>query len=368
MELAMKVFIRQCFLISCAMFSGHSLAIDIREDANIKDTTTTIIGLNHIGLSVKNLDKVLAFYQQSTGFELIRRDTITGSKAANTLFGRQDIRYEVAVLKAPNMLFELVEFSHNQSQPLKHMPPEGPGMTHTCFQTPSSDPGYSKFLKAGAELLSRGDGPVDIGGYGVTYAYAYDPEGNMVELEQLDGSVLSRVGYDKTWQDLGEDMWMSQVALVTHDLESTAAFYQNVLGFQPYRKADVSGNTKFDDITNIDNLHLKATWFRLSQTSKVLEIWEYVKPATPKFEGVRDVTALGYSFSLEVTDIQAEYQRLSKMGVDFVGEPVKLGEFWQVYARDLDSNIFSLRQVVDPNSAHSVRALDVSLAIDKLDR
>jgi len=360
----MIVSIRQCFLIGCAIFSGYSAAIDIREDANIKDTKTTIIGLNHIGLSVKNMDKVLAFYQQSTDFELIRRETVTQNKLADTLFGHQGIRYEIAVLKAPNMLFELVEFSHNQSQPLRKMAPEGPGMTHTCFQTPSSDPGYKKFLNAGAELLSRGSSPIDIGGYGVTYAYAYDPEGNMLELEQLDGKVLSRAGYDNTWQDLGEDMWMSQVALVTHDLEGAVDFYQDVLGFQPYRKAEVSGNAKFDDITNIDQLHLKAAWFRLNETSKVLEIWEYVKPATQKFEGVRDVTALGYSFSLEVTDIQAEYQRLSNLGVKFISKPIKLGDFWQVYARDLDGNIFSLRQVIDPSSALSVRALDVSVNSD----
>ena len=29
-------------------------------------------------------------------------------------------------------------------------------------------------------------GRIDLGGYGVTYAYGYDPEGNMFEMEQLD--------------------------------------------------------------------------------------------------------------------------------------------------------------------------------------
>lgn len=354
----MKVLTKQLFSIAFAFFCVQSEAIDIREDANIKDTTTTIIGLNHIGLSVRDLDKTLAFYQQSTNFELIRRETITQNQNADALYGHKGISYEVAVLKAPNMLFELVEFSHNHSLPLERMLPQGPGMTHTCFQSPSSDPGYDKFIKAGAELLSRGDGPVDIGGYGVTYAYVYDPEGNMIELEQLDGSVLSRAGYDKTWKDLGEEMWMSQVALATHDLERLMNFYQGVLGFQPYRKADISGKVKFDEIVDIDNVHLKAGWFRLNETSKVLEIWEYVNPVTPEFDGVRDLTALGYSFSLEVADIQLEYLRLTKQGVEFVGEPVELGAFWQVYARDPDGNIFSLRQAVDINSSLSVRHLD----------
>ena len=43
-------------------------------------------------------------------------------------------------------------------------------------------------------MLSRGEGPVDLLGQGVTYAYAYDPEGNMLELEQLDFDRLGETG------------------------------------------------------------------------------------------------------------------------------------------------------------------------------
>lgn len=90
----------------------------------------------------------------------------------------------------------------------------------------------------------------------------------------------------------------------------------------------------------------------------MIEIWQYVSPETPEFTGQRAVTALGYSFSIEVADIQAEYRRLTKLGLDFVSEPVELDGFWQVYSRDLDGNIFSLRQAIDPQSRLSVRKLD----------
>ena len=89
-------------------------AYEIDEDATVYDTPTTILGINHIGLSVSDLDAALAFYQGVTGYTLLRRETIT-SDAAATLYGRSDIRYETAVLEAPNMLFELTEFSHNQA-------------------------------------------------------------------------------------------------------------------------------------------------------------------------------------------------------------------------------------------------------------
>lgn len=335
-------------------------AMEVDENANVSHSTTTVLGINHIGLSVTNLDRMLDFYLKSTGFELLRRHKISGSQDADTLFGRENVALEMAIIKAPNMLLELIEFEHNKSAVVTQMPAKGPGMTHTCFQSPSSDSGWDKFMKAGASPLSRGGAPVDLGGYGVTYGYAYDPEGNMIELEQLDGAILARAGYDPAWQDLGLSMWMSQVALATPDLERLMGFYQDVLGFKPYRLAELKDNVRADEIADIDNLHLLGGWFKMNSTSKVMEFWQYVNPTTPDIGDPREVTALGYSFSIEVADIQREYKRLSKLGVAFTSAPVKLGDFWQVYANDIDGNVFALRQAVNPESALSVRLLDAA--------
>ena len=112
-------------------------------------------------------------------------------------------------------------------------------------------------------------------------------------------------------------------------------------------------------MTDIDNMALKATWFRMNASSKTLEFWEYVNPATPALAGKLDSTAPGYSYSLEVGDIQAEYRRMMDLGVEFVSEPVLLGEFWQVYANDIDGNVFSLRQATDPDSPLSIPQLEL---------
>ena len=335
--------------------SFNSVGIEIDENASIKDTTTTIMGVNHIGLSVKNLDEALSFYQKATGFELIKREKVSASAHTDTLFGQETLSYEIAILKAPNMLFELTEFSVNENAPLPNLPVQGPGMTHTCFPSPSTAPGYDKFRDAGTRFLTKGDKPVDIGGYGVTYAYGYDPEGNMFELEQLDSKVLAHSGYDSSWGDLGYDMWMSQVALVTPDIEKLMAFYEKVLGFKPYRKGSYKNNPKLDAITNTKDLALSGGWFKLNDKSKVMEIWQYKSPKTTAAPASRAATDLGYTYSLEVGDIQKEYQRLTKLGVDFISEPKRLSEFWQVFARDPDRNIFSLRQIIKPNSNYSLK-------------
>lgn len=341
------------------IFAAQTLAYEIEPSASISDSPASLLGVNHIGLSVRDLDASLAFYQKATVFEVIRREVVRSSSAADKLFGRANVEYEIAVLEAPNMLFELIEFSHNRDTPISLMPVEGPGMTHTCFQSPSHLSGYDKFKNAGATMLSRGDGPVDLLGQGVTYAYGYDPEGNMLEMEQLDFSRLGGDPRNPEWIEQGLDLWMTQVALVTHDIERLTDYYSTILGFNPNRAADIAGRPTFDDATGIDDVELKVVFFRMAQRSKSMEFWQYDKPQTPQFSGNRESSALGYSYSIEVGDIQAEYSRMSDLGVEFVSEPVLLGNSWQVYANDIDGNVFSLRQWVDPNSPWSVPNLEM---------
>ncbi|GAC12582.1 VOC family protein [Paraglaciecola chathamensis] len=351
-------FAKRCMLMGSVLMATLPLgAIEIDKTATMKDTTTTMMGLNHIGISVANLDEMLKFYQDATGFEVIKRETVKGS-IADKLFGHEGIEYEVAILKAPNMLFELTSFKHMHDADITTMPVIGPGMTHTCFQSPESNSGFEKFVRAGAKVLSRKNKPVDLGGYGVTYAYAYDPEGNMMEMEQLDDKLLARSGYDPVWKTLNYNLWMSQVALVTHDMEALMSYYQDVLGFKPYRVVALEERPALDDLIDIDNSSVLGGWFKMNEKSKVMEFWQYREPVTPKNTTVRQPTDLGYTFSIEVADIQKEYKRLKSLGVDFISEPQLLGEFWQVFARDPDSNIYSLRQVVNPNSTYSVNSFD----------
>jgi hypothetical protein len=96
----------------------------------------------------------------------------------------------------------------------------------------------------------------------------------------------------------------------------------------------------------------------MNERNKTLEFWQYLDPLTPEFTGKREVTDFGLSYSIEVGDIETEYQRMSGLGVEFVSEPVLMGDHWQVYAHDVDGNVFALRQWVDPDSPYSVPNLE----------
>jgi len=314
----------------------------------IKESPTTIIGFNHIGLVVKDLDKMLNFYQKATSFELINRERINGNEAANKLFGKDSISYEIATLKSPNMLLELTQFNNQTDTIIKKMPPYGPGMTHTCYQSATIHSGYDKFVKAGVDMLTRGKEPIDLGGYGVTYAYAHDPEGNMMELEQMSNFIIW-LKIDKDFSEKHK-MWMTQVAIMTPDVKRLAAFYQEVYEMEPYRFSEYPASEVTAKVIDLDGVSMQGAWFMLDGKEKKMELFQYAGThPTPNTIYKRSPTELGYSFSLEVLDIQKEYQRLTTKGVEFLSEPQRLGKFWMVFANDVDGNVFSLRQAIDPN-------------------
>ena len=342
--------IQLLLVLSSSILLYGSAFGQVDPDATISDSPTSIIGFNHIGLSVQNLTEMVDFYQEATGFEIVKREKVSGNQHAALLLGVEDVSYETVVFKAPGMFLELTEYSNQNEAELKKMPPQGPGMTHTCYQSPSWEPGYDKFKQAGVEILSRGDSPVDLGGYGVTYAYAYDPEGNMLELEQLS---KDRLSVDSVWTQ-NNPMWMTQVALISHDLERLADFYREVLEIAPNREGTFADNPRLDDIIDVDGVALMATWY-IMEGPIMLELMQYQTPQTPKPISKRNPTDLGYTFSFEVEDIQKEYQRMKTVGVDFISEPKILGDFWMVFANDPDGNVFSLRQPTNTASIYSIR-------------
>ena len=80
---------------------------------SMKDTPTTFIGFNHIGLSVKNLDEMVDFYRAATDYEVIKRYTVSDDVHADQLYGEDSVTFTKVILKGPNMLLELKDFVHN---------------------------------------------------------------------------------------------------------------------------------------------------------------------------------------------------------------------------------------------------------------
>lgn len=341
-------------LLTLVVFPFSYLSSQTDPSARLSDSPTSIMGFNHIGISVKNLDEMVAFYQKATPFEIVKREKVKQHAHADEIYAREGVAYERVTFKAPNMLLELTAYANQQDAVPTKMLPQGPGMTHTCYQSPAWKSGYDQFKAAEIELLSRGKEAIDLGGYGVTYAYGYDPEGNLLEMEQMEQGFMKQAGMDSTWVQQ-HDMWMTQVAILSPDLKKIADFYKAILGFLPNRLATLENRERLDDIVDQDQVSLDATWFKMDGHGKMVELMQYQHPVTSSQLSKKDPTDLGYTFSLEVKDIQQEYQRMKKLGVEFLSEPQILGEFIRVFAHDIDGNVFSLRQAVSKASGYSLQ-------------
>jgi len=315
------------------------------DQANTKTTSnpSTIKGINHVGLSVSDLKAAMAFYSNAASLEVESTSKFSNS-AAEKASGFINEPVARAALKAPNGNLELSQYEPSVAGPAEEVPTTGPGVTHVCYQSPTTQDVYSRFKSLGAiPVSSRGNQPVDLGGYGVYYAYSRDADGIMFETEHLDKPHFEG------------PLWFSHVALVSPDIDRLVDFYENLFGFKPNRRSNKVTGPRFDEVIDFDETYIRAAWFDTS--NMILELWQFVNPVTPEPGAPLPFEKIGYTkFAFEVSDIDADYKRLVESGVQFLSEPVQTEESTEVYARDPDGNLFSLIQPA-PGSAISIDEL-----------
>ncbi|MDH3706070.1 MAG: VOC family protein, partial [Acidimicrobiia bacterium] len=276
---------------------------------------STVTGIHHVGLSVADLDRAVAFYQGATGLEAA---------------APADERAGVAVLEGPNGRLRLTERSSAGAQP-PVMPVEGPGITHVCYQSATVDDLYGRFQRVGSTPVSRGTEPVDLGGYGVYYVYARDLDGIMFEVEHIDGA------------DFDAGYRFAHVALASSDLDALVGFYELLLGREPYRRSDDIQGLQFDRVAGIDGVHLRAAWFETG--NMVLELWQYLHPAPVAPAHPPSLDRIGYdSIVFAVDDLPREVDRLVDHGVVFDELPTESDRGLWAQTRDPDGNPIRLVQ------------------------
>lgn len=144
-----------------------------------------VASLSHVGISVSNLDRSIAFYCAAFGLEVAGRGTFAA--------GTEDGRYEAilglkgatgksALLRAAGIQVELFEF---ESPVPKRSDPQRPvcdhGITHFCIEVDSIVDAVSQLKVAGATFHCP---PLEFFGKAKA-TYARDPDGNVIELLEL---------------------------------------------------------------------------------------------------------------------------------------------------------------------------------------
>jgi catechol 2,3-dioxygenase-like lactoylglutathione lyase family enzyme len=304
------------------------------------------LGMRHAAMTVSDIDATVAFYAKAVPYKVVKRYRVKGSAFPRSLLARPHAEVDVALVAMPTGFIQLMDFEPGKASPPNPRPVIGPGYTHICFQSASADAAIKRFVTAGLSVISRFGKPdgVDLGGYGVRYAYGRDPDGIMIENESLDAPKRS------------EAAWITHIANVVHDRDVMVAFYEKLLARKVDRLAQVENRPTFDDVANIDNLAIKGAWFNIGNME--LEVWEYTRPKTPAPVGDRKLDEIGYnSFGLEVADLTAEQTRLKQQGIRLAGRAVQIGGWKIQYAFDPEGNLFSVQQNLSGGQTESVRGL-----------
>lgn len=145
--------------------------------------------LAHINLVARNAEALAAFYMSVMNCELLRGLKVLSGEKVSRGNGLSNSKIYSIWLKFPELEHPFLEIhehtvTHHRDQPRVNEP----GFGHLSFQMEDISDALSKIIQAGGTQI----GPVtDFGAPDEPYliAYARDPEGNVLELEQISNGV-----------------------------------------------------------------------------------------------------------------------------------------------------------------------------------
>lgn len=312
-----------------------------------------IRGVHNVSITVSDIDDTLAFYRAAVPYEVVERKRVSAGSIPAEILATRGGEIELALVRTPTIFLRLIDINPGAKAPPVRRPATGPGYTHICFQSPADAPKYDRFLELGLDMLSRGPGPVDLGGYGVTYAYGHDPDGVMIEMEQVARPLIENAGYMGE-QRLKHEAWITHVANVTAEKPQMVEFYRTILGHGPKREIPPTRRSTFDDVVDIDDIEIAASWFDVGNIQ--IELWHYSEPQTPLRRTPRMLDEIGYSsLAFEVADLAGTIARLERAGMTFATEPFDLGGWQIAFARDPEGNLVAFQQRSERHSIEDMR-------------
>ena len=136
------------------------------------------MNLEHVGLSVVDLDRSIAFYREGLGLELLKESHFAGEQYSR-LLRLPDVRGRVAVLRNAGVQLELFQFLHPEpARADGERPVSKHGITHFGISVDDIDGVYRRLEAAGALFHCP---PLTFSGIAMA-TYGRDPDGNVFEL------------------------------------------------------------------------------------------------------------------------------------------------------------------------------------------
>lgn len=140
-----------------------------------------IRGIHHTSISTGDLERSLAFYEGLLGVEVLFTSDFSGEEIS-TITALPGATGRVAMLRAANAHIELFEYATPEAAPnTPNRPVCNHGLTHICFDVVDLPAEYERLKAAGVTFHC----PPQSLGSSVRTTYARDPDGNVVELQEI---------------------------------------------------------------------------------------------------------------------------------------------------------------------------------------
>ena len=141
--------------------------------------------MDHISVTVSDMERSLAFYRDLLGMEQIETHRLEG-ETISKMAGKDDVVMQVVRLQAPEtpgMLLDLQEYVQPQGKASNGKLGDV-GHSHICFGVPDMAQAYQELKAEGVAFVSE---PVsfDLGWAIVHVVFFEDPDGYILELMQV---------------------------------------------------------------------------------------------------------------------------------------------------------------------------------------
>lgn len=141
-----------------------------------------IRGIHHVALHANDLDRMAAFYQDGLGFTPVTPVYAWQDEPViDSAIGVPGSAARSLMLKAGNVYVELFQFSQPPSATDAPLRPNDRGYTHFALDVDDIEEAYGRLTAAGMRFAHPA--PIDFGQ--IKAVYGYDPEGNLIELQQV---------------------------------------------------------------------------------------------------------------------------------------------------------------------------------------
>jgi catechol 2,3-dioxygenase-like lactoylglutathione lyase family enzyme len=138
--------------------------------------------IHHTAISTPNLGRLVAFYEQLFGYEVVREFAWPrGVAMINGVIGLPDCAARAVMLRRGDSMLEVFEYTHPKPAA---QTPDRPvcdhGFTHICLLVEDVFEEQARCEAAGMRFHSPAQRTADL-----AFTYGRDPDGNVIELLQL---------------------------------------------------------------------------------------------------------------------------------------------------------------------------------------